>query len=542
MKEYSFSEVERIIDTAYKSQFNRLRKYTPITLVRHAFSQFEMTRIPQYRDEFYSAFEDQSRADFFLDNHFGGMTYLVPWLLKSKGTKEITVLSKLEEVEFFKLTQLAVSYSYACIYFTHTYRKLYTHRIDSAKKVIIFTHKNPGDLRYKHYSDEVNKKILNEDAELQEELGIYRETYRIALESRAESLFVASDRMDISILLDNIYKHLNLVALVELSEDRLLGDYTKAQFFKIYSVILAIAKYDVALQFSVGAPGMPPYFPKPFECTYSLLVKSICKLSGVEGSTVKSILKDITFDAALGNQRISLRPFVVLNDYVVWSSSFVERGYVGVLYQNLVYKYRKSDYDNFQEELENHAVALLKENVRQISKGRLEVVHINAVLKIDTVKTPDITIFDRPNNRVLIIEYKYFISAHGAQDIASLHNSLAEGLKQLDRYVALPFKDGIHASGLLVTHHTIASPVQEITNKKTSIVSKRMLLDVLRVTTDIQGIVEFSQSLFSLDDMEVGSKLIGEFGEWSLYHPFLHASKPVKTYEQRLTDAADPKR
>ena len=535
MRDYSLDQVEAVIDHAYVKVFNRLRKYNRRDLVRYALGHYEVTRTPAFRMGLYDPGVNEEAIDFLLGNLNGGLTYLVRWLMTSKGRKPIRSLTELETSEFFNLLQLAVAYSYANIYFTQTRRGSHSCRIDGKNRRIIFSIINNGDLAFKHYSSTVNGLILEDDLRIRESLDLFTTPNILAMKSRAPTLFHASERVDVQPFIKQILAYLQRTALIELDSDESLGEYTKEEFLLLYSVWIAVARYDVALQHAPKGAPMERFNPYPFESSYGLLSTSFSRLTGLDKVKVNAILQDFIFNSSKGSRRLSVKPIVKIDGIAMWSSSYVLRPYAGIIFSNLVYKDRKNDYDRLQEKLENHAVKSLTQEIEDLSSGDLKLVDVSVVLKSKTQLTPYIVFINSKDNSILIVEYKYFISAYGYEDVSSQFKSIGKAIKQLEQYVNLPFLDHLRPYGVIVSHHTVASPVPAIPTDGTSLLSRRMLLDIVERTALPDRIINFARSLHDLAHTRVKHKQIGSIGEWSIDHPILTGDFPIPSYSERLS-------
>ncbi len=497
---------EEEIDTACE-YFEGVFEYDTNSIVQMLFAQYDLL--------YNSALKQNNKGALS-----GAFSHCIRWAYKSKGTtqafpKDDRAMKLIGEF-FIK----GITYNHICSLIAPSYGNEYNYEIDFLNKRAKFEFDSLSSIANQWHQIESRGIIRNHYEEELRRFTIQFCHYTYE-KTKKKDLYRAMD-WKAFLAGKNFARALGYfknIILPVVSEKTSLGGYTVEEFRIFYTVIYLISSYNEIIGSYHRTKGkFLEIAPCAFTSSVEDHVSSFALVTGLSANVVESITKDLTFNENKFGSRITVRPFFRHNESISWLPSIVLRGYAGVSVSNLLYKEKRKVYDHLINEIETGWVIKHKDSFSENLKEKKVRVSDQKDWNISgKTISPDIVLFDDTHKTILVVEYKYFVSAYSYYDVSSQTKSVAKGFKQLIEYIDLLKEDysEYEVYGSLMTQYPLSSLVKLHENKRVCIIDSYLMHLQINQFDTFRDLVKNFRRMFDLSKFTTETNEL-EFGGWKI--------------------------
>ncbi|MBA9085992.1 hypothetical protein FHR92_002464 [Fontibacillus solani] len=376
------------------------------------------------------------------------------------------------EVQITELMEWAIKYSQISVNYVAWTRGLLEVTVDEANKHIIFN--APMGTETKFFLSQLNAQnrqgINYYNAipfkELEKEFQPWLKKCTFSIKGHDIPWGISKE----SIAYIKFRELMNTVIFPELSNEINLGGYTLGDYRTFFaSIFINFQLYGWVEDYFDAKYGLENFLgSSPIDLNESDMIMWLSDLCDLKSDVVQEIIIDLTFDLEGFHSKLVLQPFVRYENNLCVSPRLLTIVNPARMLSGALNKGRKKKlYDSLINKLENanlSKIALCFESLGFIT-------YKEKTFSVDDKKiTPDLLVFDKTNNALLIIDYKHFLLPLGTSEVAYKLKEIKKGINQIQKYVSFFEKntnclvdffgnENIKIYNLLLFHYPVPVPL-----------------------------------------------------------------------------------
>ncbi len=378
-----------------------------------------------------------------VDLLLGGLSHCIRWIVSSQEK-----IIKLPKATNFELDQEAIDFlgwgmHYHMLFTDHVAwsRGMINASIDESSRTIEFSFKSVFDTKlYLANLLEFERTIQLEADKLPlAALETDFPKWKSYLRFDGKTFRTADNTSQFNTAYSAIIDWLNDIVFPEIDRNENINGYSLNEFFQFYSSLLIQCVYWKWIEDSFDSKfgDENPLGSSIIALSRSAMVKWLKELSRLEKKIIEAILNDLTFDNRRANLYLIFQPFVKSskdNLYLLprlFTQADPLRLFSGAL--------NKSDTGRkaYEKIIEPTSFAMVQKIISVLEKNhRLQIFHEKKFID-DSGKeySPDLIVFDKSNQELLIADYKHSLSPFGPAEVFYKLSEFEKAIRQIRGYL-----------------------------------------------------------------------------------------------------------
>jgi len=229
-------------------------------------------------------------------------------------------------------------------------------------------------------------------------------------------------------------EQLNAIILPECPPETDLAGYTLAEYRKFYALLsinFHFIRWSENIMDQIQEEN--PFGSNPIRMEMEEAYLFYSQITDLSPGVIKAIITDLTFDHHNFHTSLLIQPFVRSrnNQLYILPNSFpmvdANRMLTGALNKGV----KKPIYDRLINKIEQQQLNGL---VALFTGLGMSVIKEHNIKILGRIFTPDLIVIDRKSRRILIIDYKHFLSPLGASEVHYRMKEIDKAIKQVSNY------------------------------------------------------------------------------------------------------------
>lgn len=231
-----------------------------------------------------------------------------------------------------------------------------------------------------------------------------------------------------------------------------LGNYTFKEYLAFYSILYINFSFITSIEDYIDSKTNleNSFGSNPISLQKNKMINFLHEITDLSKSIVTAILRDLTFDASRFHSQLLNKPFVLSKEETFY---ILPRMFIRIdpraMFMGVMTKGKKAKrYSQLINQIEKVNLDIVYNYVKKLNSNWVVLKEQNFEFKNQRI-SPDIIVFNKKDNEVLIIDYKNFIPPYSASDTDYKLQEANKGIKQVQKYINYFVKFSDHDKTIL---------------------------------------------------------------------------------------------